>query len=267
VLPKKPTSSRKPIKPEPVKLVNQEPAPQAYRNAAPVVHHFMSAISKRDWDDFSALPAEGPAILVSNHLSSIDAFVLADYTVYHGRWPYFLSKNEVFNWPLFGRFMKAIDAIPVYRGTERAGEALIEAENRLAQGKVVALAPEGTTAFDPHLWPMATKTGAARLAMTTGAPVIPIGHWGASTLCPDNKGPQRVPHLIPRPWVTVRSGQPIDLGAFGTDVNDRDAVRGAATTILGGIIKQVELARGEAAPPLVYSLRTKTYVPLEEAIW
>jgi len=247
--------------------INREPAPPWFRRLAPILHAALSLLIRRDWDKFPALPSTGPAILVFNHLSSFDAVVVADYVLYHGRYPYFLAKDSLFNVPVLKHLMRAIDQIPVYRGTDQAGDALAEAKHRLAQGKIVVIFMEGTTCRDPKLWPFAAKTGAARLAIDTGVPVIPVGQWGVSTLCPDNAGPQRAPEPVPRPWVHFRGGRPVDLSAFGRDATDRAAVRGATTTILDALVRQVEVARGKKAPPKRWNPDTQSYVDPAEAIW
>ena len=247
--------------------INREPAPRSFRYAAPVLHAFLSLLVRRDWDGFVSLPRTGPAILVFNHLSSFDALVVADYVLYHGRYPYFLAKASLFDVPVLKYLLRAIDQIPVYRGTDQAGDALAEAKNHLAQGKIVVIFMEGTTCRDPKLWPFAAKTGAARLALDTGAPIIPVGQWGVSTLCPDNAGPQRAPEPIPRPWVHFRAGQPVDLTVFGRDASDRAAVRGATTTILDALVRQVEVARGKKAPDQRWNPDTQSYVDPADAIW
>lgn len=247
--------------------VNHEAAPDLYRRAAPWLHRLLTGAAKRDWDGFPSLPQTGPAIVVANHLSSFDAVLVADYILYHGRFPYFLAKASLWNVPLLGRFLRGIGQIPVVRGTHKASEALVEASHKLDEGKVVFIFPEGTTSRDPQMWPFAVKTGAARLAIETGMPIIPVGHWGSSTICPDNEGPQRVPHPWPRPWVRFRSGEPIDLSAFGHDPDDREAVRGACAAIIEAIVPLVEQARGDVAPAERWNPKTKSYVPPAEAIW
>jgi len=247
--------------------INKETTTPAFRRAAPILHALLSPLVRRDWDDFASLPKAGPAILVFNHLSSFDALVVADYVLYRGRYPYFLAKATLFNVPVLKYFLRAIDQIPVYRGTSQAGGALAEAKRHLAKGKIVVIFMEGTTCRDPKLWPFAAKTGAARLAIDTGVPVIPVGQWGVSTLCPDNAGPQRAPEPIPRPWVHFRGGQPVDLTAFGRDATDRAAVRGATTTILDALVRQVEIARGKKAPAQRWNPATQSYVDPADAVW
>jgi 1-acyl-sn-glycerol-3-phosphate acyltransferase len=72
-----------------------------------------------------------------------------------------------------GAFLHKIGQLPVHRGHADAALALKEAEKRLAQSATVIIYPEGTATRDPRLWPMAAKTGAARLALATGAPRDP----------------------------------------------------------------------------------------------
>jgi len=231
------------------------------------LHGLLTGACRRDWDDFPSLPQTGPAIVVANHLSSFDAVLVADYVMYHGRFPYFLAKASLWHVPLLGRFVRGIDQIPVVRGTHQASEALVEARHKLEDGKVVFIFPEGTTARDTRMWPFAVKTGAARLAIQTGVPVVPVGHWGSSTICPDNNGPQRLPHPWPRPWVHFRSGEPIDMSAFGQDPTDRDAVRAACTAMLEAIVVLVGQARGEVPPAERWNPRTNSYVPPDQAAW
>ena len=71
------------------------------------------------------------------------------------------------------------------------------------EGECVVVYPEGTLTRDPDLWPMTGKSGAARIALATGAPVIPVGHWGAQdVLAPYAKRP----HLFPRKHVVMKAG-------------------------------------------------------------
>ena len=251
----------------PFSKANHDTGPALYRRLAPVLHHLLEIEVKRDWDDFPALPAEGPAIVVSNHLTSFDAVVMVDYILYRGRFAYFLAKAPLFHVFALGRLLRGIEQIPVYRGTEKAGDALREARRKLDDGKVVFIFTEGTTCRDPLLWPFSAKTGTARLALETGVPVIPLGQWGTSAICPDNAGPQKGPHLVPRHWVHIRSGQPIDLTAFGRDPEDRAAVRAASAAIIAAIVPLVEQARGETAPPLRWNPKTQCYVPPDQAVW
>ena len=105
--------------------------------------------------------------------------------------------------------------------------------------------PEGTLSRDPLKWPMVAKTGAARLAMTSGAPVLPMGQWGAHEIL-DTYG--RSFHPFPRKDVRVTIGELMDLSRFGQDTQDREAVRACTAEIMRAITSLVEELRGEKAP-------------------
>lgn len=209
----------------------------------------LTLVARRHWRGLEHLPRSGPALVVANHLSSLDPGFVGEFLGYAGRWPYFLAKSSLFRWPVFGYVFRQARIIPVFRDSHRAADALAVAREHLAAGHVVVIYPEGTTTHDPLLWPMAPRTGAARLALSTGVPVIPLGHWGVSAICPDNHGPQRLPHLVPRHDVTLEFGPPLDLTAYGCDVDDVAAVAAAGEAMMGAVTGLVERLRGETAPP------------------
>ena len=101
--------------------------------------------------------------------------------------------------------------LPVFRGRGDAGLVLKKAEQALRAGACVIVYPEGTATRDPDLWPMTGKTGAARLALSTGAPVIPIAQWGAQAILPYGS---KKPNLWPRKTVRMVAGPPVDLSAY-----------------------------------------------------
>ena len=98
-------------------------------------------------------------------------------------------------------------------------------------GECVVVYPEGTLTRDPAQWPMTGKTGAARIALETGCPVIPVGQWGPQQLLPPYS---MRPHLLPRKHVTMRAGDPVDLSDLvalpRTPEVVQQATDGAATT-------------------------------------
>ena len=114
-------------------------------------------------------------------------------------------------------------------------------------GECVVVYPEGTLTRDPDLWPMAGKTGAARIALTTGAPVVPLAQWGAQELlAPYGK---RL-HVFRRPLVHVWAGPPVDLSAPGrTRPLDAAVLAEATEAILGAITGLLERIRGRARAP------------------
>ncbi|MDP8927916.1 MAG: 1-acyl-sn-glycerol-3-phosphate acyltransferase [Actinomycetota bacterium] len=125
------------------------------------------------------LPAEGPAVIASNHVGYLD-FVFIGYGARApGRVVRFMAKQEVFTHPLTGPLMRAMRHIPVDRyGAAHA--ALAESRRRLERGQVVGMFPEGT--ISPSFVPREGKAGAARIAMTAGAPLIPAAVWGTQRI-------------------------------------------------------------------------------------
>ena len=140
---------------------------------------FLKAVSRQKVTGTENIPREGGFITVANHLTDLDsltamrAMVDADVPVYS------LAKSTLFDVPVLGAILRAGGQIPVHRATKEAGDSLKEAERVLRSGEVIMVFPEGTLSRDPLQWPMTGKTGAARLAMATGAPVVPMGQWGA----------------------------------------------------------------------------------------
>jgi 1-acyl-sn-glycerol-3-phosphate acyltransferase len=157
------------------------------------------------------IPPTGPVIIVANHMSHADPLVLAHYIYDAGRWPAFLAKASVFDVPVIGRLLLAVDQTPVSRGTADAAKALDAAIAALAAGRSVVVYPEGTTTKEPDLWPMRGKTGAARLWLATGAPVVPIVMWGPERLFDPRTKKMRP---VPGTPVTVVAGPPLDLSPW-----------------------------------------------------
>jgi 1-acyl-sn-glycerol-3-phosphate acyltransferase len=212
-----------------------------------VVKPVMMVMTRRSWSGMHHIPATGPAIIVANHMSHADPFVLAHYIYDSGRWPAFLAKAAVFDIPLVGRLLLAVGQIPVYRGTVDAGKALDAAVRAIEAGEVVIIYPEGTTTKEPDLWPMRGKTGAARLWLATGAPVIPVVMWGPQQLFDPRTRKLRP---VPQTPVSVVTGPPIDLhrwsGVPPTSANLQEITEQIMLT-LQEMLAQV---RGAAAPPL-----------------
>ena len=160
-----------------------------------------------DIEGLDNVPRQGAAIFACNHVSYLDPLALAYAIRRAGRRPRFLAKSELFRPPL-GWALRAAGQIEVRRGTMRAPAALDRALEVLGRGGVVAIFPEGTVTTNPDLQPMAPKSGAVRLALRAGAPVIPCAVWGTANIWP--KGPYRK-RLRPGSEILVRIGPPLDL--------------------------------------------------------
>jgi 1-acyl-sn-glycerol-3-phosphate acyltransferase len=191
------------------------------------------------------LPRTGPYILAPNHMSNIDPVVVGEAVWRVGRAPRFLAKASLFSVPVVGAMLRALGQIPVERGGASRGAIPLSAAKRLiAEGQGVIVYPEGSLTRDPDLWPMRGKTGAARLALQLGLPVIPVAHWGAQVLMPVNSTTIR---LRPRAHVRLIFGDPVDLSDLGR-VADKAAMATATDRIMAAITALLEELRGETAP-------------------
>lgn len=162
------------------------------------------------------IPRHGPAIVAMNHISYMDPFA-GCYLVDHcKRRPRFLAKAELFQDKRISWILRGCRQIEVRRGTARAPVALDHALEALRKGEVVVVFPEGTITKDPDLNPMTPKTGAARLALESGAPLIPVAVWGSQNIWP--KGYAK--NWRPRQLILLRIGTPLDVSG---DPQSRDA--------------------------------------------
>ncbi len=185
------------------------------------------------------VPKTGPIIIASNHLSFIDSIAIP---VAAPRRVHFLAKSSYFEGTgfkgrLIANFMRAVGAIPVRRGAGQAAlDALDEQRRLLDAGLAVALYPEGTRSTDGRLYK--GRTGAAFLALQTGALVVPVGVIGTDKAMPVGA---TMPQLGTR--VTIRFGEPLDLSHHGTATSGR-ARRGATDEIMAAIhaLSEQELA-------------------------
>ncbi|WP_106398001.1 lysophospholipid acyltransferase family protein [Actinocorallia populi] len=201
---------------------------------------------RRDWHGRHRIPASGGVILVANHLSEADPLALGHYVYEAGRFPVFLAKDVLFRVPLLGRLLELIGQIPVARATGEAAAAYDGAREALAAGECLVFYPEGTCTRDPDLWPMTARTGAARLALETGAPVVPIAHWGAQDLLRYRSSRLRP---LPRKTMSVLAGEPLDLTVHTGRPPDADTLRAASDDIMRAIAELLGELRGQKPPP------------------
>ncbi|MBT2228020.1 1-acyl-sn-glycerol-3-phosphate acyltransferase [Nonomuraea sp. NEAU-A123] len=204
---------------------------------------------KKDWRRGERIPRTGGVIIAANHLSWTDPVLLSHFLYNNGRWPVILAKSVLFKVPLLGHAIRSLRAIPVERGSNEAARSLNESSERLRDGAAIFFYPEGTCTRDPDLWPMAGKTGAARLALASGAPVIPVAHWGAQELLP--YGHKRL-RLFPRKTFHVMVGPPVDLSAYSGKPPEAEVLRAATHDIMMAITAQLAELRGQKAPEAPY---------------
>ncbi|WP_226921371.1 lysophospholipid acyltransferase family protein [Georgenia subflava] len=223
-----------------------------YRVLAGLLRPTMRLTTRRSWRGAEHLPATGGFVAVANHVSNFDPLTLAHFLYEHGAAPKFLAKSSLFEVPVLGRLLSAADQIPVYRGTDRAGDSLLAARTALASGECVAIFPEGTHTRDPGMWPMVAKTGVARLALATRVPVIPVAQWGAHLVLPRF---QAAFHPFPPKPVTVVAGPPVDLDDLYDRPVDQEVLTEATARIMRAITDQLADIRGEEPPARPYDVR------------
>jgi 1-acyl-sn-glycerol-3-phosphate acyltransferase len=217
----------------------------AFTSIAAIVRPVMTVLCKRDWRGKENLPATGGALIVANHYSFFDPISLGHYVVANGRIPRFTAKAGVFKNPVLGRWFRAAGQIPVARGSRDAVKALLAAQDAVKRGETVVFYPEGTMTKDPDLWPMVGRTGAARIALRTGVPVIPVAQWGAQEVFAPYS---TKPSFFPRKTLKVVAGPPLDLSPWAGRTRDRNAEQEVTDLIMVEITKLLEGLRGEQAP-------------------
>ncbi len=135
-------------------------------------------------DGIDGVPAAGPAILAFNHVSVLDGPVLAIETaVRRRRGVRFLVAAEVFGHRLYGPVLRSFGQIPIRRGEADLG-ALGTAIEAVRGGALAAIAPEGRVGHAPDGALQRIRSGCARIALATGAPVVPVGIWGTQVRWP-----------------------------------------------------------------------------------
>lgn len=176
------------------------------------------------------VPEDGPAILASNHLSFSDSIflplVLKRKVVFLGKSEYFTGKGV--KGAATRAFMQGVGTIPVHRGGGKASEASLRtALQVLAAGDLFGIYPEGTRSPDGRLY--RGKTGVARIAIESGAPILPVAMIGTDVAQPIGK---KVPSRVE---IGVKIGEPIDPAPYRGRQDDRDALRELTDTVMAAI--------------------------------
>ena len=230
----------------------QQPRGWAFSLAVPILKPLMLAITKRTWEGGENVPATGGCIVVFNHISHADPLTAAHFVYDHGRIPRYLAKSGLFKNKALGFFLRGAGQIPVERLSRNAKGAYDAAVAAVRAGECVVVYPEGTLSRDPDLWPMTGKSGAARIALETGAPVIPVGQWGAQGVLPPYSSR---PRLVPRQHVYMKAGDPVDLADLLTQPRTAETINTATARIMSAIVALVEELRGETAPTERFDVR------------
>jgi 1-acyl-sn-glycerol-3-phosphate acyltransferase len=215
----------------------------------------IAALSRPQWRGTEHFPATGPVIACGNHLSAFDPFGYGHLLQASGIAPRFLAKESLFRVPVLGALLRSARQIPVLRGTSRSGDALAAAREALGRGELLMVFPEGTYTRDPALWPMRARLGAARLALATGAPLLPIACWGARGLWPVGSP---LPHPAPGRRVRMLVGEPFTV-AEGE--SEHEAAQRVTEELMARIAALLGELRGLAPPAVLHDPRTDEHRP------
>lgn len=190
------------------------------------------------------VPRHGSFVLSPNHYSEIDPLITAVAVWKSGRVPRYMAKAGLWKYPIVKQFLNGTGQIPVERAGRSAHGAPMDAARLLVQKDLgVIIYPEGSLTRDPNLWPMRGKTGAVRMALEAGVPLIPAAHWGTQELMPRYKGLRP----FPRKHIDVIFGPPVDLSEF-VGKKDQKSLQEATDKVMDAIAGLLGELRGETPP-------------------
>lgn len=212
----------------------------------------LMVLTKRDWRGGDKLPVTGGAVLVANHISHADPLVYAHFVYDTGRIPRFLAKAEILELKGLRWLLSAAGQIPVYRESREASLAFGAAVEAVSRGECVIVYPEGTITRDLDLWPMVGKTGAARIALSSGVPVIPSAQWGAQEILPPYA---KRPRIWPRKTISVRVGDPVDLDDLRSQEITPEVLHAATERIMAAVTDLLAEIRRARAPEVRFDPR------------
>lgn len=210
-------------------------APALYRILKVVLRPFVVALTTPVIEGRDALPRRGPAIVCANHVSNMDPVVLS---VASPRPIFYLGKSEYFHGIERGLF-ESVGVMPVAREGGAAGEAsLARGQEILETGACLGVFPEGTRSVDGRLY--RGRTGAVRLAVRAGAPIVPVGILGTREVLPPEAWLPR------RGRVTVRFAPPLGFTDLAGRDDDHAAVREATEVLMDEIARLTGQAQVDA---------------------
>lgn len=206
-----------------------------------VLRPLLMVVTRRDWQGAANLP-EGGFVLAPNHLSHVDPILISHFMVDHGITPRFLAKDTIMRARGVGWVLRKAAQIPVYRSTDGATDSMRAAVQAVRDGEVVTIYPEGTITRDPDVWPMSGKTGAVRVALAAGMPLVPVMQWGPQEiLWPYSKRLR----LLPRRTIHVRVGDPVDLDDLHGKELTEPLLREATDRLMDALTAMMAEVRGE----------------------
>jgi 1-acyl-sn-glycerol-3-phosphate acyltransferase len=222
--------------------------PSLFWPVAAIVLPLVSLIAKIRVTGGEKLPRDGAYVLAPNHYSEFDPLIVAVAVWRIGRAPRFMAKESLFRVPVLGSILRATGMIPVARASSAsaAKQTLKQSAELVEHGRGVIVYPEGTLTRDPDMWPMRGKSGAVRLALTDGIPLIPMAHWGTQEIMGRY---QKGLSLWPlRKRVDVVVGDPVDVSDLRGRAGEAAALNEATNRLMKAITALLEELRDEKAP-------------------
>jgi 1-acyl-sn-glycerol-3-phosphate acyltransferase len=226
---------------------SEKSRPSVFWPLAAVVVPLTGLFARIEIIDGHKLPREGAYVLAPSHSTEFDPLIIAVAVWRLGRAPRFMAKESLFTVPVLGWALRATGMVPVARSSSAAAaRQTIEASKVLVEhGRGVIVYPEGTLTRDPDLWPMRGKTGAVRLALADGIPLIPLAHWGAQDILPRYG---RLSLWPLRRRVQVIIGDPVDLSEFAGRAAQPAALIAGTDRLMNDISQLLARLRGTPAP-------------------
>jgi 1-acyl-sn-glycerol-3-phosphate acyltransferase len=212
-----------------------------------IIVPFIGYLARIEIEGAEKLPREGAYIVAPNHMTNLDPLIVAVAVWRLGRAPRFLAKESLFKVPVLGAALRATGMVPVSRTSSSAAarESIRSAEALVEHGRGVIVYPEGSLTRDPALWPMRGKTGAVRLALAGGIPLIPLAHWGVQEIMP-RYGKLRL--WPPRKRVRIVFGDPIDVSSYDEHANGPTSLANGTALVMDRVTDLLAGLRGEQPP-------------------
>jgi 1-acyl-sn-glycerol-3-phosphate acyltransferase len=225
---------------------------RAQPRARALLRPLTTKLWKFNFEGFENLPDAGPAILCPNHISFLDSV----FTMVHaGRQISVVGKAEYMDSWKTKHLFPALGMIPIDRsGGSKSEGALIAAEAVLRRGELFGIFPEGTRSRDGMLYK--GHTGAARLAMKVGCPILPVGIIGTREIQPPDTVMPRL-----RLECTIKIGAPIDVSRYRDRADDHMVLR----EITDELMFEIQALTGQEYRN-VYATKRAESIPTEQAV-
>jgi len=201
----------------------------------PVIGVAKSLVAVMNWklqiSGAEHIPTDGPGLLASNHIGYLDFVFIGYGALPRKRVVRFAAKKEVFDHKISGPLMRGMKHIEVDR-FGGADAAVIASAAAMKRGEIVGMFPEGT--ISRALLPTAGKTGAARMAMAAGAPIIPTSVWGTQRILTKGRPKNFQRGVV----IDVRYGAPIDYDPSDDPTEVTKRLMSAITDLVDAAVRE-----------------------------